>query len=193
MTWEGNEASLQDFDNVLASSTRPALISPVFKPMSPRHSFAKSPLANIAPIDSHSTVIPEQPINKQSQLSGVRVVGDMVFDPAQMRWINTGQDGEDELDFGDDEGEDDSFSDLKPDYWKEGETRRLKTRKSFAHGDPGSASEHDDGDCWDEDHFASMTHLAQQRHGKEVQPWLGKLALNSSKERAHLWDILKML
>lgn len=173
MKWEGNETSLREFDNVMASSSRPALISPVFGPMSPRHTYSRSPLStppagtadSKASIDGPSANVSNELQGATPQLGGVRVVGDMIFDPVRMSWFTTSASGEEELDFGSDEGGDASGtgntsvstaatslsgsaasagasrSGAPVDAWEGGENMRLKTRRSFAHDWGSNASE----------------------------------------------------
>lgn len=71
LRWEGNESALREFDNVPApSGARPALIT--------------------APA-------PDSPTSTSHTASGtVRIVGNMQFDPKEMRWISL--DPEDEID-----------------------------------------------------------------------------------------------
>ncbi|PWY99414.1 hypothetical protein BCV70DRAFT_200985 [Testicularia cyperi] len=80
LRWEGNEGVLRDFDQVIQSSTRPALISQL------TGSSTSSALASMpgytSPLSSESSTL------MQSIASGARVVGDMLFDPVQMRWIH---------------------------------------------------------------------------------------------------------
>ena len=194
MKWEGNEACLRDLDNVLASSTRPALISPLFGPKSPSHQYVKTPSSVPAPPPATTSSLGSAlgiPFAATLQMGGVRVVGDMIFDPLHMRWVNTGRDGEDELDFGDDEGEDGESIGSKPDYWGEGEAMRLKTRKSFARV-TASASEQEEDVPWDVEDFAKITFETQKRHDKELQLWANRKRLTIGERRAQLWDILSV-
>ena len=197
MKWEGNEASLRDFDNVLASSSRPALISPIFGPMSPRHMFAKSPLST-PPAGTASTS--SGPVN--TQLSGVRVVGDMVFDPVRMSWFTTAAEGEDEIDFGEDEADTSlSSSGTGPDgerivdAWEGGENMRLKTRRSFANDWGSNASEADEGLDDPElakanfEAFRKKTMEAQKRNDAEMQAWENLRSRRSSQDRSYLYAI----
>ena len=173
MKWEGNETSLREFDNVMASSSRPALISPVFGPMSPRHTYSRSPLSTPPAATAESKASSGGPFASAAsglqgatpQLGGVRVVGDMIFDPVRMSWFTTSASGEEELDFGSDDGGDASGtgntsistaatslsgsstsagasgSKAPVDAWEGGENMRLKTRRSFAHDWSSNASE----------------------------------------------------
>ena len=197
MRWEGNEASLRDFDNVLASSSRPALISPIFGPMSPRHMFTKSPLST-PPAGTANTS--SGPVN--TQLSGVRVVGDMIFDPVRMSWFTTSAEGENEIDFGDDEA-DTSMSSTATgsggepvvDAWEGGENMRLKTRRSFANDWGSNASEAGDGLDDPEvakalfEAFKQKTIAAQKRSDEEVRPWRNLRSRRSSADRSYLYAI----
>jgi hypothetical protein len=194
MTWEGNDSEVRMFDDIMASSSRPALISPVFGPMSPRV-HAKSPLSTTSAIDSGGTSTAKKetagfPFGTKPSLGGVRIVGDMIFDPSKMCWFNTSQEGEEEIDFGDDEA--DSFGEdaRKSDPWKEGETMRLKTRRSFARNS-ASASEHEDGEeAWDEEEFARVTRAAQEAHRSQMKRFTMSKPKTQAELREHLWDIL---
>lgn len=86
LRWEGNDQVLKDFDAATGTSTRPALIT---------HLTGSS-------IGS--------PVGSFAAAAGARIVGTMVFDPAQMRWISTLPPDEDEpdvfADLADDEDDD---------------------------------------------------------------------------------------
>ena len=64
LRWEGNEQILQDFDAVVASSSRPALITNLSGPG------------------------PTSPLNGQSSATTPKVVGSMLFDPVKMCWVH---------------------------------------------------------------------------------------------------------
>lgn len=192
MTWEGNDSEVRMFDDIMASSSRPALISPVFGPMSPRV-HAKSPLSTTSAIDS-TTTKPETagfPFGTKPSLGGVRIVGDMIFDPSKMCWFTTSQEGEEEIDFGDNEAEEvGGEGEKKSDPWKEGETMRLKTRRSFARNS-SSASEHEeDEEAWDEEHFTRNMQAAEQAHKSEMKRFTMSKLKSQAELRNHLWDIL---
>ncbi|KAF5323572.1 hypothetical protein D9611_005786 [Ephemerocybe angulata] len=70
--WEGNDQVLREFDAAMGTSTRPALITPF------TGSTVGSPSGNYS--------------------NGARVVGNMYFDPQQMRWISTLHPDEEEPD-----------------------------------------------------------------------------------------------
>lgn len=88
LRWEGNEQVLRDFDNVISSSTRPALIT----------NLTASTMGT--PVSSASGGIP-----------GARVVGNMLFDPIKMCWVSQLPPEEEEpdvfADMADDEDDDD--------------------------------------------------------------------------------------
>lgn len=212
MTWEGNESSLRGFDNVMSSSARPALISPIFGPLSPRVAPIRSPLGIELPMNgsnSPSTNIASaqralgisNPHGTTPSLGGVRVVGDMIFDPVKMRWFNTAADGEEELNFGDDENEemDISSSGTKKggegfvDAWEGGEQMRLRTRRSFANDWSSNASSQGDvpDDDWSFEDFKQLQLNAEKRHIKEMQDWVSeaRAATGPSYRQAHLHDI----
>lgn len=83
LRWEGNDQVLRDFDAVVGTSTRPALITHL------TGSSIGSPVGSFA--------------------SGARKVGNMIFDPARMCWISTLPPDEEEpdvfADLADDEDE----------------------------------------------------------------------------------------
>lgn len=89
LRWEGNEAVLRDFDQVIQSSTRPALISQL------TGSSTSSALTHAAGYSS--PLSPESSTLMSHIASGARVVGDMLFDPVQMRWVNKSGDEEDDV------------------------------------------------------------------------------------------------
>ena len=89
LRWEGNEAVLRDFDQVIQSSTRPALISQL------TGSSTSSALNHAAGYSS--PLSPESSTLMSHIASGARVVGDMLFDPVQMRWIHKSGDEEDDV------------------------------------------------------------------------------------------------
>lgn len=64
LRWEGNEQILRDFDAVVASSSRPALITNL------------------------SGQGPSTPVNGQSSATTPKVVGSMLFDPIKMCWVH---------------------------------------------------------------------------------------------------------
>ncbi|KAH6916851.1 hypothetical protein BKA70DRAFT_1417637 [Coprinopsis sp. MPI-PUGE-AT-0042] len=72
LRWDGNEQVMREFDAVVGTSTRPALITQL------TGSSGGSPAGSFA--------------------NGARLVGTMYFDPAQMRWISTLPPDEDEPD-----------------------------------------------------------------------------------------------
>ncbi|KAI6104061.1 hypothetical protein EDD16DRAFT_1750304 [Pisolithus croceorrhizus] len=84
LRWEGNDQVLRDFDAVVGTSTRPALITHL------TGSSIGSPVGSFA--------------------SGARKVGNMIFDPVRMCWISTLPPDEEEpdvfADLADDEDED---------------------------------------------------------------------------------------
>lgn len=89
LRWEGNEAVLRDFDQVIQSSTRPALISQI------TGSSTSSRLTHAAGYTS--PISPESSTLMNSIASGARVVGDMLFDPVQMRWVHKSGNEEDDV------------------------------------------------------------------------------------------------
>lgn len=100
MRWEGNDQVLRDFDAAI-TSTRPALITHL------TGSTMGSPSGSFA--------------------NGARVVGNMYFDPTQMRWISTLPPEEDEPDvfanLADDEDDSDAWE-------RKGDTIRASAQPS---------------------------------------------------------------
>jgi hypothetical protein len=80
---------LRDFDQVIQSSTRPALISQI------TGSSTSSRLTHAAGYTS--PISPESSTLMNSIASGARVVGDMLFDPVQMRWVHKSGNEEDDV------------------------------------------------------------------------------------------------
>ena len=202
LKWEGNESSLRDFDNVIASSARPALISPM-GPLSPRNAYSKSPLANLpgstnSSQNTNGNSIEQKilsisnPHGTTPSLGGVRIVGDMIFDPVKRSWFSTSSEGEEEINFGDDE--DDDFNDVnnsdktrKVDAWEGGEQARLRTRRSFANDWSSNASSTgEDGDSdWSVAEFSRKQMEAEKRHEEEMRAWnLVKVAQLLQQQRA---------
>lgn len=201
LKWEGNESQLVEFDNVVASSARPALISPL-GPLSPHNAYSKSPLAgdfNDASCKQANGSLPRKLLNVSNphgttpSLGGVRIVGDMIFDPVKRTWLSMSADGEEELNFGDDE--DDAFGprcegDGRPlDAWAGGEEMRLRTRRSFANDWNSNASSHGDGEesYWSFEEFSRKQKEAECRHLSEMQAW----KTSDAPDRRDLWRELQ--
>lgn len=181
LKWEGNESSLIEFDNVIASSGRPALISPL-GPLSPRNTYSRSPLGgdqfdlaakSIDTSISQKLLNVSNPQGTTPSLGGVRIVGDMIFDPVKRSWFSMSGGGEEELNFGDDEDEGRQFDKQAIDAWAGGEEMRLRTRRSFANDWNSNASSHGDKgkSYWDFELFSRKQKEAEDRHVMEMQPW----------------------
>ena len=175
LRWEGNEAELRAFDRVMASSSRPALITQ---------------LSSNSPVMRRSNQSQPANLSQQSSLSGVRIVGDMVFDPVRMSWYSRAEEGDEELDFGDDE------ADV---HWSTGgDTIKLKAKASFLNASevtPGStATSSLSGSGMShagEDEFVKACRVAEQRHRAEMSHWP---AVSSTEpiDRSYLWSIRKV-
>jgi len=89
--WEGNEHILREFDNVLSTSSRPALISQ-FSIQSPR---MKSPIGAMREDIPEAGTMNSFKANKAQN----HVVGGMIFDAESMSWrkLGGGEEDEDEL------------------------------------------------------------------------------------------------
>ncbi|KAK0524364.1 hypothetical protein OC834_005568 [Tilletia horrida] len=116
--WEGNESALRAFDNVVNSSSRPALISPLTTSsvsslvstssslLSPTAAMTSNPLGGRAvggagkgqqsliatPRLKHTSSSPagicSSFVEPQGSVQGTRIVGDMMFDPVRMCWFS---------------------------------------------------------------------------------------------------------
>ena len=90
LRWEGNETALRDFDNIpISTSARPALITHISNPASPT-------AMNLLPggIGHRSGSSSSSSILGSVNTGGSRIVGDMRFDPKEMRWISLSPDEE---------------------------------------------------------------------------------------------------
>ncbi|KAH8929176.1 hypothetical protein BT69DRAFT_320525 [Atractiella rhizophila] len=165
--WEGNESVLKDFERAMGTSVRPALIT--------NYSAASTLSPSPTRVGSPSTIASAKLPN------GVRVVGNMIFDPIQMKWYSN-DDQEDDLDL-DLVLDDDEF-----DEWEEGEqARMLKNRASFM-SDASASSENGE-----EDLFWKECEEGEARTTKEFEEggWIieGSEGRRARGERDHLWDI----
>lgn len=77
LRWEGNESILRDFDTVVSSSARPALITHYTGGSTTSLAGLNSPVAGAANGN-----------NGASSSGTVRIVGDMRFDPEKMCWVS---------------------------------------------------------------------------------------------------------
>ncbi|SGY30543.1 BQ5605_C002g01162 [Microbotryum silenes-dioicae] len=185
--WEGNENVLKEFDRVLSSSTRPALITQLSSSLSPgRIAFPSTDDAS--PTESSTAAISPRTVKlvaaSAANIANVKVVGSMVFDPVRMSWHSlAGPDDEDELDlFGDNE----SSTSANGDGWEKGERERmLKNRASFVRSDRSSAFEDDE----------RMTRIeiesreAVERHRLEMKTWTSRRSTMEPIQRNWLYDL----
>ncbi|KAN0065741.1 hypothetical protein ACQY0O_000871 [Thecaphora frezii] len=80
LRWEGNESALRDFDSVVQISTRPALISQLT---------GSSTSSALASLSGYSSPVLQDSGSLITNIAcGVKMVGDMIFDPLQMKWIH---------------------------------------------------------------------------------------------------------
>lgn len=101
LRWEGNETALRDFDNIpISTSARPALITHISNPTSPTSLNLPGGLRSGS---SSSSIL------GSVNTGGSRIVGDMRFDPKEMRWISLSPDEEPDPFEGMADDEDDSF------------------------------------------------------------------------------------
>ncbi|BGP04987.1 hypothetical protein JCM10049v2_000789 [Rhodotorula toruloides] len=204
--WEGNEAILREFDKALATSTRPALISPFSSALGSPARGQFGPTPAVAPGQAAATgpsaahLPPGAAVN--ASRGTAKVVGDMVFDPATCSWhAIAGPDAEDELeiDWGltsggevaDDE-EHGATSEL--DGWELGERERmLKNRASFAL-EEGSEGDEEDGVTDGKTRMKSTkrqllreSQQAAERCRREMKGWM------SAEQTRWLWDLRSLI
>ncbi|KAF8167774.1 hypothetical protein B0H34DRAFT_682984 [Crassisporium funariophilum] len=188
LKWEGNDQVLRDFDIVVGTSIRPALITHL------TGSVMGSPMGSFA--------------------SGARIVGNMVFDPTRMCWISTLPPDEDEPDvfanLADDEEDGDAWE-------SKGGTIRanvprtsdVSNASSSAHrGDAASPSgSHtrtisesgsDRGSrasmvvCDVDDTFLESCRMAEGRHRVEMKGWkssISKRDTSLASDHSYLYEI----
>lgn len=209
--WEGNESILRDFDKVLATSVRPALISPLSstllspsRPSSGSARFADS--AQSGQVRASGTVPPDTSASRAS----AKVVGGMVFDSATCSWhALAGPDAEEELELdwgggtsGGENADDEAFggdiaSEL--DGWELGERQRmLQIRASFALDD-GSESDDADDQALDPEQRKKSTKRriwreskeAEARCRQEMREWITACNVDGEgdAQRRWLWDL----
>lgn len=191
LRWEGNDQVLKDFDAVVATSTRPALITHL------TGSSIGSPVGSFA--------------------SGARRVGNMIFDPQRMCWISALPPEEDEPDvfanLADDENEDDSkdgtirasatqrtpseAGSANTTTTSDGRLEPASPARSLSHGGI-SDSESDRGSraslvvCEIDDAFVMACKAAEERHRQEMKGWrtvLSRHDVFSEPDRSHLHEI----
>lgn len=101
LRWEGNETALRDFDNIpISTSARPALITHISNPTSPTSLHLPGAVRSGS---SSSSIL------GSVNTGGSRIVGDMRFDPKEMRWISLSPDEEPDPFEGMADDEDDSI------------------------------------------------------------------------------------
>ncbi|GAA5961888.1 hypothetical protein JCM3765_006424 [Sporobolomyces pararoseus] len=203
--WEGNESILREFDKVLSTSTRPALISPFSSTLgSPAKSGFSSPtrIENDS-INSQLDLTPAVTIDAAKASSGgsrggVKVVGDMVFDPSTCSWhAIAGPEGEDELelDWGDVADDEEGG---EADGWEKGERERmLKNRASFvlSEGEEGSSEEEVNGKkgkmtkrgIWRE------SKRAEERCKEEMKGWITFEEEGEEEDRSWLFELRALI
>lgn len=198
--WEGNESALREFDHILSSSTRPALITQLSSASPSRLGFPSLPFPRSSSDNPNAPNIPR---------SNVKVVGSMVFDPSRLSWYSLIPEGEEELDltmFDGEVADDESGSSIMQggeDGWEKGEQERmLKNRASFisvmseesldlAGRGTGDAGEEGQGvarGLWKE----SLE--AENRHRVEMRGWSQVLPKEDAEEmrREWLFDLRKV-
>lgn len=173
-SWRGNDDAVSDFDDARSTaSARPALISQLSSSTSPGATSAAA--------------LQKQQPRATAPPAGVKVVGNMAFDPVQLVWYSLDHDEAEldfDADFADDEAE--GHGSTRPasgedDHWTRGEQARLlKNRESFILTDDDGGN--DDDDDFD-DEVANAGDEAPQRGGSG--------AGRTKRERAFLRDCLE--
>lgn len=169
--WEGNDAALSAFDGPVSASSRPALITGTSISSMASLSFPASPSTAHMPVPH-----------------GAKVVGNMRFDTAEMRWVSLLSPEEDEPDCF--EGiDDDSSSSLDLHPIEDDDTMDVTSSSSRPRHSLASSSEGANADVWrgreaERVDFARRCRLAEEGHRAEVAGW--NLASSSSSE-VGLW------
>lgn len=176
LRWEGNDQALRDFDAVVGTSVRPALITQL------TGSSVGSPVGNLA--------------------SGARVVGNMFFDPSRMCWISTLPPEEDEPDvFADLADDEDDEWETKGATIRPGQQQHASKPEqdfsSLSRTRSKSLSETESDRCsrgsmvYDiEDGFVDKCRLAEERHRVEMKGWVPARGQHSgAPDRASLYEI----
>ena len=185
LRWEGNDGALRLFDGIVATSARPALITHIAGPSASSPQVRRTTSGAGASRNGGLTV----------GLGGVRVVGDMVFDPVRMSWHSRAPEGDEELDFGDDEADNDAAN---------ADTMRLRPKASFASDAMRSATTSTMSSSVISMVDDAMTHLedgeqvfwaacvaAERRHVDELRSWAAR-RIQLDPARKHLWEIRKV-
>lgn len=166
LRWEGNEHILRDFDAATGTSTRPALITHL------TGSSIGSPVSSFA--------------------GGMRIVGNMIFDPARMCWISRLPADEDEPDpfanIDDDEYDEDAWEakggtirasniQVTPSTPARSSERQATpspatSRHSRAFSDSSEFPETDFSEDPLDPQLVDATRQAEQRHRAEMKGWL---------------------
>lgn len=181
LRWEGNDQVLRDFDVAVGTSTRPALITHL------TGSSIGSPVGSLA--------------------SGVKVVGNMIFDPSRMCWISTLPPEEEEpdvfADLADDEDEDwvikggtiranqssSAANVTAPPPRKETPSPALSHQRnsSDAESDRGSRASYV---CKVDPDFRQKCRDAEERHRSEMKGWVpSRTDLRAESDRTYLYEI----
>ncbi|EPQ60544.1 hypothetical protein GLOTRDRAFT_109003 [Gloeophyllum trabeum ATCC 11539] len=189
LRWEGNDQVLRDFDAVVGTSTRPALITHL------TGSSMGSPVGSFA--------------------SGARLVGNMMFDPQKMCWISTLPPEEDEpdvfADLADDEDDADGWetkggtirASQQGVAEQSSDASRVSTATRMSTPSPAPArsrsmseSESDRGSrasmcVADVDEiFVEECRLAEERHRAEMKGWrLDQPLRHAEPDRSYLYEI----
>ncbi|GAA5922135.1 uncharacterized protein JCM15063_003198 [Sporobolomyces koalae] len=191
--WEGNENVLVEFDRALSNTTRPALISP----FSSTSNGSPSQKSFTAPLDTSPDSAPVQAFEGGSR-GGVKVVGEMVFDPSTCSWhAISGPEAEEELELDWGEVADDEHAGER-DGWEKGEQERmLKSRASFvlSEGEDGSSNEEDQGA--NRKRGGKMTRQgifreskrAEERCRKEMKGWITVARQDELEDRSWLYEL----
>jgi hypothetical protein len=190
LRWEGNDHVLRDFDAVVGTSTRPALITHL------TGSSLGSPCGTFA--------------------SGARIVGNMLFDPVRMCWVSTLAPDEEEPDvfanLADDEDDSDAWEvkggTIRASQQLHSTATSVNSSTSsscqeapspaYSHSRTLSESGSDRGSrasmVFDVDEsFAESCRRAEERHCAEMKSWIAALsrhdAASTPTNRSSLYEI----
>ncbi|BGP12976.1 hypothetical protein JCM10213_006614 [Rhodosporidiobolus nylandii] len=218
--WEGNESILREFDKALSTSTRPALISPFSSTMgSPARTTFPAPDTSSrsgtpAPADQPALKLPPGASQGASR-AGIKVVGDMVFDPATCSWhALAGPDAEDELELdwgaaGASSSGEAADGEEDEDGWEAGERERmLRNRESFvleegsSEGSAGEEAEKEKEDQRGDGRRKKQTKRQMWREGREavervkgeMEGWITRSEESEAEEgRRWLWELRALI
>ncbi|GAA5979970.1 hypothetical protein JCM10908_001485 [Rhodotorula pacifica] len=212
--WEGNESVLRDFDKALATSTRPALITPLSSTLLSPSKPGFSSLVGLAQADQGGGAKAGPPgASANASRATAKVVGDMVFDPITCSWHSiAGPEAEDELELdwgggtsGGENADDEAFgasggTTSEVDGWELGERERmLQNRASFVLEEGSEGDDDADEQSLDPDRRKKSTKrqiwreskAAEERCRQEMRDWITRRREEGdiAAQRRWLWDL----